>query len=250
MLEITGGEVFHDGPGEITELRARLAWYPDDLWRYVVAADWARLAQELPLMGRVAARGDEVGSRVIAGRLVRAAMHLGFLLERRWPPYPKWLGTLFRRLPRAGGAHDALGAAVSAATWQERQSALCAALDHLHHLQLSVGLPTAERAWEPFFDRPFCGVPDAAARLLLQSVEDPDVRNLPAGVGSVEQWIDSVDVLTHTDRRIVAAEARSTGHALHASFTDKLTLPSLGCPSPDSSGLRKTRLWTTGADSS
>ena len=102
-LEVVGGEVFEDTGGALTALRAAMDWYPDDLWRYLVACDWRRIDQELPLMGRAADRGDDLGSRVIAARLVAATMHLGFLLCRAWPPYAKWRGTLFGRLPLPPG---------------------------------------------------------------------------------------------------------------------------------------------------
>lgn len=46
-LEITAGPVFRDLDGELTRARSALNWYPDDLWRYVLACDWAKLAQEL-----------------------------------------------------------------------------------------------------------------------------------------------------------------------------------------------------------
>ena len=49
VLEVTAGEVFADGAGELDGIRRRLEWYPDDVWRHVVATDWARLAQELPV---------------------------------------------------------------------------------------------------------------------------------------------------------------------------------------------------------
>lgn len=109
VLEITGGPVFRDTPGTITDIRRRLTWYPDDVWRYVVAADWARIGQELPFLGRTGSRGDDLGSRVLTGRFVAIAMHLGFLLERRWPPYPKWrdpvrpVAVRRRRRSRTGG---------------------------------------------------------------------------------------------------------------------------------------------------
>ena len=41
---------------------------------------------------------DELGSRLVAMRLVRDLMRLGFLLERQYAPYIKWLGTAFQRL--------------------------------------------------------------------------------------------------------------------------------------------------------
>lgn len=100
VLEVTAGPVFVDTAGELTGARERLAWYPEDLWTYVVATDWARLAQELPFVGRTAERGDDLGSRVIASRLVGVAMHLAHLLERHWSPYAKWAGTSLLRQSR------------------------------------------------------------------------------------------------------------------------------------------------------
>jgi hypothetical protein len=50
--------------------------------------------------GRCAEVGDELGSRVVAARLVREVMHLAFLLEQQYLPYSKWLGTAFARRGR------------------------------------------------------------------------------------------------------------------------------------------------------
>jgi len=208
VLEVTAGPVFADTHGELTAVRRRLAWYPDDVWRYVVAADWARLGEELPLAGRAGHRGDDVGSRVIAARLVGVLMHLGCLLERRWPPYPKWLGTRFATLPRAGAALPDLALAVAAGTWQDRERALCRAAGALHALQRDVGLPAGgDDATQPFHDRPFRGVRDEVATALLDAVADPRVRAFPPGVGSVEQWVDDVRVLTVPGRRAALVAA-------------------------------------------
>jgi hypothetical protein len=211
VREVTAGEVFADSDGGITEIRRRLAWYPDDLWRHVVAADWSRLAQELPLMSRAGQTGDDLGASVIAGRLVRTAMHLGFLLERVWPPYAKWLGTAFSQLPRAGSVSELLYAVTQARTWQVRQDVLSSALTALHALQATVGLPTPSPALEPFWDRPFMVVRPQVVDALLESIADDSVRRLPTGVGSVEQWVDNVDVLVRADRRVAATTWQSTG---------------------------------------
>src|SRR6476661_2839436 len=37
LAEATGGAVFHDEPGELTAARRRLAWYPEQVWRYLLA---------------------------------------------------------------------------------------------------------------------------------------------------------------------------------------------------------------------
>ncbi len=98
LLEVTSGAVFHDGLGELEPARHALAWYPDDVWLWLVACQWRRIDQEEPFVGRTAEVGDELGSRILAVRLARDAMRLCFLQERTYAPYSKWLGTAFSRL--------------------------------------------------------------------------------------------------------------------------------------------------------
>ncbi|MFD7024635.1 DUF4037 domain-containing protein [Promicromonospora sukumoe] len=201
VLEVTAGPVFEDGPGALTALRERLAWYPHDVWVHVLAAEWTRVGQELPFVGRTGQRGDDLGSRLLAARLVTALVRLGFLLERRWPPYPKWAGTLFGRLPVASSAGEPLAEALAAGTWQERDAALRAACEALHARQRAVGgLPALDGpVCENFYDRPFTGLRDVAG-VLRAAVVDPEVRALPHR-GGVEQWVDDVGTLTDAGAR-------------------------------------------------
>ncbi|WP_369372267.1 DUF4037 domain-containing protein [Promicromonospora sp. Populi] len=208
-LEVTAGPVFEDTSGEITALREHLAWYPHDVWLHVLAADWTRVGQELPFVGRTGQLGDDLGSRMIAARLATALVRLGFLLERRWPAYPKWAGTLFGRLPVAPSAGPHLAAALAAATWQERDAALRAACEALHDRQRAVGLPVLDGpACEGFWDRPFTGLRDGVTGTLRAAITDPEVLALPHR-GGVEQWVDDVGTLTDPGAR--ARLARASG---------------------------------------
>ncbi len=71
LAEVTSGAVFHDGLGELGPLPASLAYYRQTVWLFVLASQWQRIAEEEAFVGRTAQVGDELGSRVIAGRLVR-----------------------------------------------------------------------------------------------------------------------------------------------------------------------------------
>ena len=203
VLEVTAGPVFVDTAGRLSEVRGQLEWYPDDLWKYVVATDWARIAQELPFVGRSAECGDDLGSRVIVARLVEAAMHLAHLLERSWQPYPKWVGTSLVQLPRAQVVAESLHHALEASTWQAREESLVSALRVLNGLQRQVGLPAVDDPVEPLFERAYCRVRDDVLEQLEASITSRAVRALPRGVGSAEQWSHNVDVLVAPTRRLL-----------------------------------------------
>ena len=196
LAELTGGAVFHDGPGELTLARARLAWYPDQVWRYVLACQWQRIAQEEAFPGRCAEAGDELGAAVVAGRLARDLMRLGLLMDRRYPPYSKWLGSAFAQLAVAPAIGPALSAALAATDARAREQGLVRAceLAAARHNELGLTDPLDPRS-RPYYDRPF-QVLDAGrfASALLATVTEPDLRRrLP--VGAVDQFVDNTDAL-------------------------------------------------------
>ncbi|MEV0429220.1 DUF4037 domain-containing protein [Micromonospora sp. NPDC050495] len=209
LAELTGGAVFHDGlGGELIAVRARLGWYPDDVWRYVLASVWQRVGQAEHLAGRCAEVGDELGSRVVAAGLARDLMRLGLLLRRRWPPYAKWLGSTFAALPGAAPVVDALGAALDGGGWPARQAGLVRALETVADWTNQTGLAApVDPTVRPFHDRPFL-VLDAGrlTTALRAAVTDPELRARPP-FGAVDQCLDNVDVLTDPQRvhRVSAA---------------------------------------------
>ena len=198
LLSVTAGPVHHDAVGELTRLRERLAWYPTDLWRYLLATGWSRLGEEEHLMGRAGHAGDELGSAVIGGRLTGDLMALGFLLERRYAPYPKWFGTGFGRLDLAPALTPVLAELVAARTWPERQDAYAAAAGMLVRRQNALDLcaPVDPRP-RLFHTRPFWVIDGArVASVLVAAIGDPAVRRLTRRrlIGSVDQWSDSTDL--------------------------------------------------------
>lgn len=201
VLEVVAGPLFSDRAGDITTARRALSWYPDDIWRYVLACDWTRLAQEMPSAGRAADVGDDIGSRVITARLVQVVMHLAFLLERRWPPYAKWFGRAFRDLHCAADLAPLLDGALRGTGRAERQEHLADALAVVLRRQNDLGLSDAPRATVAFWDRPHLDPEPAIVAQLLAAIEDPEVRALPAGRGSLEQLTANVDVLMDPQAR-------------------------------------------------
>ena len=65
----TSGAVYHDEVG-LQAVRGRFAYYPHDVWLYLLVAGWWRVHPEANLVGRAGAVGDELGSALIGSRLV------------------------------------------------------------------------------------------------------------------------------------------------------------------------------------
>ena len=201
VLEVTAGPVFTDRTRALAPVRTLLTWYPPDVERYVLAAGWQRLCQLLPMVGRTAEAGDELGSRLLSTQLTRDLIWLAFALTRRWAPYAKWRGTVFRSLPVAARLGSLLDLAVAAPRWRERENALAAACEVLLEIQRERGLPAPASAVIRFFGRPYRTVDRAVPDALLAGITDPDVARLPPMVGSIEQWVDSTEVLSSPGRR-------------------------------------------------
>jgi len=196
LAEVTAGAVFHDGPGELSRARSRLAWYPHDVWLYALACQWQRIGQEEAFPGRCAESGDELGSAIITARLARDLMRLCLLMARRFPPYSKWLGTALVRIPDGADIALALSRAVSAADWRTREQNLCRAYEIAAALHNRLGLTGhVDPRTRPYYERPY-QVIDAGrfAAALREAITDPQIRRLQ-DVGAVDQFIDSTDAL-------------------------------------------------------
>lgn len=126
LLGVTSGRMFRDDLG-IQDLRMRFAYFPDDIWLWLMASQWKLIAEEEPFVGRTGMVGDDIGSRIVAARQVQRLMRLGFLLEHRYAPYSKWFGTAFKKLEVAPTLQPILESILAAAEWIERQNLLARA---------------------------------------------------------------------------------------------------------------------------
>jgi hypothetical protein len=196
LRTLTAGAVYHDEIG-LQAVRDRFAYYPHDVWLYLLAAGWARIGQEEHLMGRAGYVGDEIGSAVIGARLVRDIMRLCFLMERQYAPYPKWFGTAFKQLYAAATLTPILRQALSANNWQERQEHLGAAFEVIaaRHNQLGLTEPLPEKTTS-FFGRPFRVIGgEKFSRAISACLTDPVLHRLPL-IGSLDQISDNTDLLS------------------------------------------------------
>lgn len=208
LLEITAGAVFHDDDGQLTAVRARLASPPRDVLLYKLACQWRRIAEEQAFVGRTGDRGDDLGSRVIAARLVRDLVRIAFLIEGRYAPYPKWFGAAFARLPCAGALTPSLQRVLVADDWRTREAALGEAYLAAARLHQARGLPGVfEPAIGPYFGRPFTVInAEAISAAIAAEIKDADLRALPI-IGSLDQVTDSTPLIEAPARARAAVAA-------------------------------------------
>ncbi len=200
LLELTRGPVHADHDGELGRVRALLAWFPPEVHLWLLACQWRRIAQEEAFVGRAAQVGDELGARLIAGRLARELMRIGFLLAREYWPYPKWFGTAFARLPVAAELSPPLLRAVAATDHPAREAALVEAYGVVAAAHNASALTApVDPAVRPFHDRPFLVLgADRFTDACRAALTDPHLRQCSL-VGSVDQAADSTDVLGAID---------------------------------------------------
>ena len=202
LREFTSGAVYRDDTGVLARARETVRWYPHDVWLYLLAAQWLRIDQEAPFMGRNGEVGDELGSRVIAARLVREVMRLAYVMERTHQPYTKWFGSGFNQLAGAPRLAPHLTAALRGETWQDRDRSLATAYEVCAEIHNNLGL-TEPLPTKPglFHTRPFHVLDENRyVDALVARIEDPAVKRLARNqhliIGNTTQWADSTDALS------------------------------------------------------
>ena len=197
LLELTSGEVFHDGIGELKKIRQELNYYPRDIWLYLLAAQWTKISQEEALVGRTGDVGDDLGSQIIAARIVRELIKLSFLLERQYAPYSKWLGSAFSKLKISKTLQPVLAEVLKASSWKRREKWLSRAYTIVVKQQnaLKITKPLSIDATN-YFGRPYLVIhADELACAIRQAIRNPEVRKIRTWVGSIDQFTDSTDVI-------------------------------------------------------
>jgi hypothetical protein len=197
LLELISGEVYHDGLGQLEKMRTKFQFYPKDIWLYMLAAQWTRISQEEAFVGRAGHVGDELGSQVIAARLVREIMRLSFLMDGRYAPYSKWLGTAFSKLANGKKLMPVLRSVLFAETWKTREKWLSKAYGMIarQHNKLGITKPLPTKT-SYYFGRPYSVIHAGNfASEIKQAIKDPEVRKIKTDVGSIDQFTDSTNVV-------------------------------------------------------
>lgn len=197
LLALTEGKVFRDDFGDLTRIRRQLAYYPHDVWLYLLASQWRKLSQEEAFAGRAHQAGDALGSSIIALRQVREMMRLCFLMERKYIPYSKWFGSSFARLKLAKRFTPTLQKILLVKTFAEREKYLSRAYEFLakRHNSLKITRRMHTKvSW--YHGRPFKVIHGEEFEAAVRArIKEPRIRNLKVKIGSIDQFADNSDLL-------------------------------------------------------
>ena len=100
LAETVNGKLFYDGSGELSDIRLRLSYFPESIWR-------KKIAGNLLLMGqsgqynylRCLAHKELAAAQLAVFEYVKHAISTVFLLNRQYQPYYKWCFHALRDLP-------------------------------------------------------------------------------------------------------------------------------------------------------
>ncbi len=204
LRTMTAGSVYFDNVGELSRFRENLAWYPHDVWLYLMASTWDRIGQEEHLMPRAGFIGDELGSTLIGSQLVRDVMSLCFLMVKQYAPYPKWFGSGFKLLACAEDLTPNMWRVQQAKSWQAREIALNSACELLVRMHNALGitdrLPDKVSA---FHGRPFKIIHgDIIAGAIARCITNPEVRRISEKglIGGLDQFSDNSELRSNVAR--------------------------------------------------
>jgi hypothetical protein len=140
LREFTAGVIYRDDTGEFTEARQSLAYYPDDVLRFLLMCDWNAVGGDWFPIGRIGSRGDTLGLRVQVSKVVQHMMRIAFMVSKSYMPYKKWFGTLFKTLPVAATLETVLVDLLHDQEWQRAEEVIGRAASILIQQQNQLGL--------------------------------------------------------------------------------------------------------------
>ncbi len=187
LLALRCGELYED----MLALQERLNYihyYPNNVKNYLIMSQWEIVSQEQAFVKRTAARGDEIGSRIICSRIVERLMRLCFLYCNEYAPYSKWFGTAFNRLSIDEKIKETFLAAISAVDIKQREELIARAQQLVGELHNSLDItPTVENTIQSYFNRDIQVIySDRFANAMSALLKGTELEGVPS-IGTLTQ---------------------------------------------------------------
>ena len=146
LAEAVGGKIFCDELGLFSEIRARIAYLPENIRLKKLAGHLLTMGQAGQYnYSRCLARNETAAAQLALYEFTKSAIHTAFLLNRRYLPYYKWSFRALRELPLLSSLAAPLEYLITSANTPSEAKAkgdtveqICASItDELHRQNLS-----------------------------------------------------------------------------------------------------------------
>ena len=172
LAEVTGGEVFFDGLGEVTKIRERIKYYPEDIRLKKLAGELLIMAQSGQYnYQRCLKHGEKGAAQLAAIEFAKSTMHTVFLLNRVYEPYYKWSFRAMRELPVLSLEAELLEYLITTDNEEEMAEAKYDVIE-------GIAADVIDVLIEQELTKAICGDLEKHAYSVNDQIQDSEIRNL------------------------------------------------------------------------
>lgn len=172
LAEATNGKLFFDRCGEVTALRERFSYFPEDVRKKKLAGHLLLAAQAgqynyLRCLGH----GEAAAAQLAAVEFAKNCAAAIFLLNRRYQPYYKWSFRALRALPRLSLSAELLEYLITTGNDEETAREKSRVIEGL-------SADLIDELKEQGLSDALCGDLEKHAASVNDKIADPELRNL------------------------------------------------------------------------
>ncbi len=172
LLECTNGEIFTDQYGEVSLIRQRLSFYPDDIFKKKLAGQLLLMAQSGQYNYlRCLRHGENAAAQLAVSEFVKSTISVLFLLNRRYQPYYKWSFRALRELPKLSILAELLEFLLITDNSGEQSAEKSGVIE-------SICADIIDELMDQELTDAICGDLEKHAYSVNDRIEDPELRNL------------------------------------------------------------------------
>ena len=150
-------------------------------------------------MGRCGDVGDELGSQLVAARLVRELMRLSFFIETLCSLHKMVWNRLFAPQIELQILRHYFGKCCWRTIGRSEKHTSPNPTEKVAHLhnQLGITEPLASHV-SHYYERPYLVIHgERYVDAIMAQIQDPIIKQIPNAIGSINQVVDSTDILTN-----------------------------------------------------
>ena len=172
LAEAVNGEIYFDSFGEVSEIRKKLAYYPEIVRLKKLAGSLLIMAQSGQYnYRRCLAHGESAASQLAVNEFVKSSMEVIFLLNRQYQPYYKWSFRALRALPKLSLDAELMEFLLTTGNEEEMASEKYDVIE-------SIAADVIDELMEQGLTKAICGDLEKHAYSVNDGIEDAQLRNM------------------------------------------------------------------------